>query len=117
MRTRQAKTLLLQVETLEGRVTPSDLAPGLAPAAEVTTQQAGFSVTGATVDARTGIVTITGTCTPSTPSPYPFPYPFPLPTTVSLTQAVGRKDAVNSVTATVVCDANGNFEVTLAGTN
>jgi hypothetical protein len=33
MRTRQAKRLPLQVETLEGRVTPSDLAPVAVPAA------------------------------------------------------------------------------------
>jgi hypothetical protein len=116
MMTRQAKTLSLQVETLEGRVTPSDLALAAAPAAEVTTQQSGVTVTSATVDAKTGIVTITGTCVTN-------PFPFPSSTTVVLTQAVGRKDAVTSSTSpfgggtTVVCDPDGNFEVTLAGTN
>ncbi len=121
MRTRQAKTPSLQVETLEGRVTPSDLGVAAAPAADVTTQQSDFTVTSATVDPRTGIVTITGTCPPSTPSPYPYPYPYPA--TVSLTQAVGRKDAVTSSPSPygggtpVVCDAAGNFTVQLAGTN
>jgi len=105
MRTRQRRSLQYRIESLEGRAVPSTLGHGAPGAADIGTLQqvdSGVTITSATVDQRTGVVTITGTVTcpepllppPGFPEQPPPPDTYLVPVYVQVTQPIGRTRSI-----------------------